>query len=150
MDYICSYLELCRARYNSFATQKRKKILAIRMMCYELFVLFWLIFITEAYPSGSRKEFTSRKKEFSQLELQDIEYNDQNLDYAGRIREIFDFDFGIVDHERENSENCANIICMPHSLCIHNMVLRNGTELLAWRMAKRSKVGKVSHCHACG
>lgn len=34
-------------------------------------------------------------------------------------------------------ENCSNVVCVPHFLCINDSIVSNGTDLFEWRISER-------------
>lgn len=109
------------------------------MILNRICVLFWLVYVTRAYPSESSE--TPQKSDSIEEDADVvIDYNEQSDDYNEKMIEIFDLP---VEDRRVNLENCGNIICMPHYLCIHDMVVTNGTELFEWRISMRSNVEKT-------
>lgn len=69
----------------------------------------------------------------------DRDSKDKSDDYEEKMAEIFGF--SLENDSRVNLENCQNIICMPHYLCINDMVVTNGTELFEWRISEKMVCG---------
>lgn len=106
-------------------------------------VLFWLIYITAAFPSDSTDSISTREfimadefsvQKSSESKEQNTNENETNDDYDAKMADIFDIP---LDDRRVNLDNCTNIMCMPHYLCINDMVVTNGTELFEWRISMR-------------
>lgn len=76
------------------------------------------------------------------------EPKDQSDDYVEKMADIFDLPVK-KDHQVV-LENCENVMCMPHYLCINDMVMTNGFELFEWRISDRSNVEKKAEKLVCG
>lgn len=105
-------------------------------------VLFWLIYITTAYPSENTDimvdEFSVEKSDSLEQNPDGSETSD---DYNEKMAGIFEIP---LDDRRVNLDNCTNIMCMPHYLCINDMVVTNGTELFEWRISMRINDDKAN------
>lgn len=96
--------------------------------------MFVLICLTQAFPSNSSATASNASPSTADSE-------EQNDDYADKMAEIFNIP--LADDHRINLENCVEIICMPHYLCLNDVVVTNGTELFELRISVRMKVDKA-------
>lgn len=106
--------------------------MALRMYILQICALFSLLWLTKAYPA---RPSDAVKKLLSRMGASQ-EHSD---DYDEKMANIFDIPLN--DDRRVNLENCQNIICMPHYLCIDDLVVTNGTELFELRISTRTNVG---------
>lgn len=97
------------------------------MYSYQVIALFVLIGTVKSFPS-----------ELNDLSAKIGASEELNDDYDQKMANIFDIPLN--EDQRVNLENCENIICMPHYLCINDMVVNNGTELFEWRISTRMAV----------
>lgn len=81
-------------------------------MNFNQYFVLLLISITSAYPSAEPTD-----------------------DYVEIMADIFDIPMD--DGHRPNLQDCSHIICMPHYLCINDMIVTNGTELFEYRILPR-------------
>lgn len=104
-----------------------------------LCVLFSLIYISIAYPSDNSDQtidLNGQKSESNEINTDEIVIDS---DYEEKMLKIFNIP--TVDR-RIHLDNCTNIMCMPHYLCINDMVVTNGTELIEQRISDRMDVDK--------
>lgn len=102
-----------------------------RMFFRKVFILCSIFSIAQAIPLKIPKQLSSKTAELQE----------PNDDYVEKMAEIFGLP--ITGDDRVNLDNCENIICMPYYLCIDDMVVTNGTELLEWRISTRMDGQKV-------
>lgn len=105
------------------------KKIATNMYSYQVIALFVLIGTVKSFPS-----------DLNDLSAKNGASEELNSDYDEKMADIFDIPLN--DDQQVNLENCENIICMPHYLCINDMVVNNGTELFEWRISTRMTVDK--------
>lgn len=67
-------------------------------------------------------------------------------DYIDRMTEIFQIP---LPDTRANLEKCVNIVCMPFTLCINDVVVTNGTDLFEWRISLRIHVDQEADMILC-
>lgn len=103
-------------------------------MCVISMVLGWAM----AYPLSLS----------DRLKIKSSEKDDKSDDYVDRMIDIFGLPLENDGHI--NLENCKNVMCMPHYLCINDMVVTNGTELFEWRISLRSNMEKRAVNLVCG
>lgn len=96
-------------------------------------MLFVLIWFAQAYPSNSSDPKSNSSPSIS-------ESDEQNDDYADKMADIFNIP--LDDNQRINLENCKEIICMPHYLCLNDVIVTNGTELFELRISVGIKVDR--------
>lgn len=100
---------------------------------------------SDNYDEGETYPTTDR--EVSVDDSRDIISDD---DYNERMSEIFDTSKDLDTDDTENLSACSNIICVPYYLCIDNMIVTNGTDLLEWRISSqpnRQSNGKNMPCN---
>lgn len=66
-----------------------------------------------------------------------VDFSEESADYEEKISDYFHFN-PVEKERRVNLENCNQIICMPHHMCLEDMVVINGTELFEWRISTRT------------
>lgn len=108
------------------------------MLLTKISVISTILHLTMAYPSPPSKRISTRIDESKE----------QSDDYFEKMADIFNLPQQIDG--QENLENCENIRCMPHYLCINDMVVTNGTELFEWRIAVRLAAEKRPDKIVCG
>lgn len=123
-----------------------------------LFALYFafhsLISIISAYPTVEMPEMPSAselasfrrsnviKKEdmdsFAEMDDNDYMDEDPSEEYTEKMADIFGLPLTATHNRRRKMlEFCKNVICMPHTLCINDRIVTNGTELLESRISLR-------------
>lgn len=114
-------LEIKKIRKETVESKKNK------MCTYQVFLVLLLICTVRAFPSKETDD-------------ENDETDGQSEDYNDRIADIFDTPLN--EDQQMDLENCVNIICVPHYLCLNNMVVNDGTELFELRISTRMIVDK--------
>lgn len=122
-----------------------------------LLALFSVISIVVTYPSTKNSDMvtvaatvlaatasmaasatvtTTKSTARSQRSADDDYAEEPSEEYVEKMSDIFELPLN-VNHRRKNLENCKNMLCMPHYLCINDQIITNGSELLESRLSLR-------------
>lgn len=100
-------------------------------MHLKLFILCLSLCCVRSFPSDGLE------KEPAQQIPNSAEHSD---DYIAKMADIFELP---LEDDRANLVGCVNIMCMPHYLCINDIVVTNGTELVEFRIAPRLSLDEI-------
>lgn len=80
-----------------------------------------------------------RGDDYNEYDAYPDSLNDSDDEYASNLRDrIFEL-FDIIETAQPDGPTvCANIMCVPESLCVNDMVVENSGGLLDWRMLTKS------------
>lgn len=104
-----------------------------------LSILFILIVVIVAQPSN-HSIVTSNLNDTKALATKNLKMDliesDKSDDYKETMIDIFDEP--IESDKRINLDKCVNIVCIEHYLCVDDIVITNGSDLIEWKIAMRS------------
>lgn len=126
-----------------------------------ILLLFAVISTVAAYPSTKNSDIVTvtatvlaataaaataanaKSTERSRRNADDEYAEEPSEEYVDKMSDIFELPLN-VGHRREKLENCKNILCVPHYLCINDQIITNGTELLESRLSLRIVVDQTN------
>lgn len=102
-------------------------------------ILFILTPVIVAQPSN-HSIVTSNLNDSKALATKNLKIDliesDKSDDYKETMIDIFAE--SVENDERINLDECVNIVCIEHYLCVDDIVVTNGSDLIEWKTAMRS------------
>lgn len=96
-----------------------------------------------AFPSDALKEDPVTE---IPIDPTNFDEDEPDQEYIDKMAETFQIPLADT---RDNLDNCENIVCMPYTLCINDIVITNGTDLIEWRLSMRLPVDKEMDVIVC-